>query len=35
MVQRMAALSLLQTRLDAAYSDAAADAFTAEELGVP
>jgi len=34
MVQRIAALLVLEAQLDAAYGDASANAFTAEELGV-
>jgi hypothetical protein len=33
-VQRLAALLALRPELDAAYEEAAADAFTAEELGL-
>ena len=34
MVQRLAALLVLHDRLNAAYEQASADAFTAEELGL-
>lgn len=34
LIQRLAALAVLESRLDAVYERAAADAFTAEELGV-